>query len=173
MSRTRSQRLATGHPRPQIENSNLWRTVEHNDIPPPLIPIDTFCSYCADAGTPVPAEKYGHHAMICRQKYGYTRRHNTVKDTLAQVAFRRCQMTVIHEPHNLVRTPSYRPDLFAPSTHTAYDITVLSAYASANVAASAKASRAPILRRAAEKHKRYDARLAVIGPGLKLLTSAS
>ncbi len=62
-----------------------------------------------------------------------------------------------------------RPDLFAPSTDTDYDITVLSAYASANVAASAKSARAPILRREAEKHKRYDTRLAVIGPGLKLL----
>ncbi len=30
-------------------------------------------------------------------------------------------------------------------------------------------ARAPILRREAEKHKRYDARLAVIGPVLKLL----
>ncbi len=56
-----------------------------------------------------------------------------------------------------------------PSTDTAYDMTVLSAYASANVAASAKDARAPILRREAEKHKRYDARLAVIGRGLKLL----
>ncbi len=78
-------------------------------------------------------------------------------------------MTVIHEPHNLGSTPSDRPDLFAPSTDTAYDITVLSAYASANVAASSKDARAPILLREAEKHKRYDARLAVIGPGLKLL----
>ncbi len=43
------------------------------------------------------------------------------------------------------------------------------AYASANVAASSKVTRAPILRREAEKHERYDARLAVIGPGLKLL----
>ncbi len=119
-----------------------------------LIPIDTFCSYCADAGTPAPAGKYGHHAMICRHKYGYTRRHNTVKDTLAQVAFRRCGMTVIHEPHNLGSTPFDRPDLFAPSTDTAYDITVLSAYASGNVDASAKDARAPILRREAEKHKR-------------------
>ncbi len=47
--------------------------------------------------------------------------------------------------------------------------TVLSAYASANVTASTKDARAPILRREAEKHKRYDASLAVIGPGLKLL----
>ncbi len=59
-------------------------------------------------------------------------------------------MTVIHEPHNLWSTPSDRPDLFAPSTDTAYDITVLSAYASASVAASAKDARAPILRREAE-----------------------
>ncbi len=107
--------------------------------------------------------------MICRHKYGYTRRHNTVKGTLAQVAFRRCGMTVIPEPHNLGSTPSDRPDLFAPSTNTGCDITVLSAYPSANVAASAKDARAPILRREAETHKRYDARLAVIGPGLKLL----
>ncbi len=48
-----------------------------------LIPIDTFCSYCADAGIPVPAEKYGQQALICRHNYGYTRRHNTVKDSLA------------------------------------------------------------------------------------------
>ncbi len=68
-----------------------------------------------------------------------------------------------------IYAPSDRPDLFAPSTDSAYYITVRSAYASANVAASAKNARAPILRRGAEKHKRYDARLAVIGPGLKLL----
>ncbi len=55
------------------------------------------------------------------------------------------------------------------STDTAHDITVLSAYASANVAASSKAARAPILRREAEKHKGYNTRLAVIGPGIKLL----
>ncbi len=61
-------------------------------------------------------------------------------------------MTVIHEPHNLGSTPSDRPDLFASSTDTAYDITVLSAYASPNVATSAKDARAPILRREAEKH---------------------
>ncbi len=53
---------------------------------------------------------------------------------------------------------SIRPDLFAPSTDTAYDITVLFAYESANVAASAKDARAPILRREAEKHKRYETR---------------
>ncbi len=50
-----------------------------------------------------------------------------------------------------------------------YDITILSAYASTNVKCSAKDPRAPILRREAEKHKRYDARLAAIGPGIKLL----
>ncbi len=38
-----------------------------------------------------------------------------------------------------------------------------------NVKSSAKDPRAPILRREAEKHKRYDARLAAIGPGIKLL----
>ncbi len=32
-----------------------------------------------------------------------------------------------------------------------------------------KDARAPILRREAEKHKRYDSRLAHIGPGIKLL----
>ncbi len=37
-------------------------------------------------------------------------------------------MTVIHEPHNLGSSPSDPPDLFAPLTDTAYDITVLSAY---------------------------------------------
>ncbi len=58
---------------------------------------------------------------------------------------------------------------FAQSTDTAYDITALSTYASANVVASAKSARAPILRREAENHKRYDARLVVIGAGLKLL----
>ncbi len=78
-------------------------------------------------------------------------------------------MTVIHEPHNLGSTPSDRPDLLAPSTDTAYDITVLSAYASAKVTASSKDARASILRWEAEKHKRYDACLAVIGPGLMLL----
>ncbi len=77
------------------------------------------------------AEKYGHHALVCRHKYGYARRHNTIKDTLAQVAFRRCGMAVIHEPHNRGSSPSDRPDLFAPLTDTAYDITILSAYASA------------------------------------------
>ncbi len=46
---------------------------------------------------------------------------------------------------------------------------MLSAHASANIAASAKDARAPILRHEAEKHKRYDARVALIGPGLKLL----
>ncbi len=71
----------------------LWNTMISLRL---LIPIDTFCSYCADAGAPVPAEKYGLHALICRHKYGYTRRHNTLKDTLAQTAFRRCGMTVIH-----------------------------------------------------------------------------
>ncbi len=75
---------------------------------------------------------------------------NILQYTLAQVAFRRCGMTVIHEPHNLGSTPSDRPDLFAPSTDTAYDITVLSAYASANVAASAKA---PVLQYFAAKPK--------------------
>ncbi len=49
-------------------------------------------------------------------------------------------------------------------------ITGLSAYASANGTASSKDARSPILRREAEKHKRYDSRLAVIGPGLQLLT---
>ncbi len=34
----------------------LWNTTISLRL---LIPIDTFCSYCADAGTPVPAEKYG------------------------------------------------------------------------------------------------------------------
>ncbi len=67
-------------------------------------------------------------------------------------------MTVIHEPHNLGSTPSDRPDLFAPSTDTDYDITVLSACASANFAASVKDARAPILRREAEKHKRITTR---------------
>ncbi len=47
-------------------------------------------------------------------------------------------MTVINKPHNLGSTPSDRPDLYAPSTDTAYDIALLSAYASANVAASSK-----------------------------------
>ncbi len=70
---------------------------------------------------------------------------------LAQVAFRRCGMTVIHKAHNLGSNPSDWPDLFAPSTETAYDITVLSAYASANDTASSKDARAPILRREAEK----------------------
>ncbi len=60
---------------------------------------------------------------------------------------------------------SDRPDLFAPLTDTAYDITILSAYASA----FSKDARAPILRQEDEKHKRYDVRLATIGPGLKLL----
>ncbi len=41
-------------------------------------------------------------------------------------------MTVIHEPHNLGSSHSDRPDLFAPLTDTAYDITILSAYASTN-----------------------------------------
>ncbi len=45
----------------------------------------------------------------------------------------------------------------------------ISAYAPANVNASSKDARAPILRREAEKHKRYDSRLAHIGPGIKLL----
>ncbi len=49
-----------------------------------------------------------------------------------------------------------------------YDITILSAYASANVSGFSKDARAPILRREDEKHKRYDVRLATIGPGLKL-----
>ncbi len=35
--------------------------------------------------------------------------------------------------------PSNGPDLYAPSTDTAYDITALSAYASANVTVSSKA----------------------------------
>ncbi len=48
-------------------------------------------------------------------------------------------------------------------------ITILSAYASTNVSGFSKDARAPILRRQDEKHKRYDARLATIGPGLKLL----
>ncbi len=90
--------------------------------------------------------------------------HNTIKDTLAQTAFRRCGIRVVHEPHNLGSSPSDRPDLYAPPTDTAYDITILSAYALANVKSSAKDPRAPIPRREAEKHKRYDARLAAIGP---------
>ncbi len=44
-------------------------------------------------------------------------------------------------------------------------LTILSAYAPANVNASSKDARAPILRREAEKHKRYASRLAHIGPG--------
>ncbi len=78
-------------------------------------------------------------------------------------------MTVIHEPHNLGSSPSDRPDLFAPLNDTAYDIAILSAYASANVSGFSKDARAPILRREAENHERYDVRLATIGPGLKLL----
>ncbi len=74
--------------------------------------------------------------------------------------------TVIHEPHNLGSCPSDRPDLFARLTETAYDIIILSAYAFAKVSLFSKDARAPILRREAEKHKRYDVRLA---PGLKLL----
>ncbi len=42
-------------------------------------------------------------------------------------------MTAIHEPHNLGSTPSDRPDLFAASTDTTYNITVFSAYASATL----------------------------------------
>ncbi len=63
-------------------------------------------------------------------------------------------------------SPSDRPDLFAPSTDTAYDITILSAYAPKQMSnASSKDARAPILRREAEKHKRYRiSRLAHIGP---------
>ncbi len=144
----------------------LWNTMVSLRL---LVPIESFCSYCADAGTAAVPDKYGHHALICRHKYGYTRRHNTVKDTIAQVAFRRCGMTVIHEPHNLGSNPSDRPDLFAPLTDTAYDITILSAYAPSNVKGFSKDARSPILRREAEKHKRYDARLATIGQGLKLL----
>ncbi len=68
-------------------------------------------------------------------------------------------MTVIHEPHNLGSNPSDRPDLFAPLTDTAYDITILSTYASTNVSGFSKDARAPILRREDEKHKRYDVRL--------------
>ncbi len=52
-------------------------------------------------------------------------------------------MTVIHEPHNLGSTPSDLPDLIAPSTDIAHDITVLSA-------ASAKA---PVLQYFAAKTK--------------------
>ncbi len=78
-------------------------------------------------------------------------------------------MTVVHEPYNLGSSPSDGPDLYAPSTDTACDITILSAYAPANVKSSAKEPRAPILRREAENHKWHDARLAAIGPGIKLL----
>ncbi len=70
-----------------------------------LIPLGIFCSYCADECTPAPPEKYRHNALICRHKYGYNRRQNTIKDTLAQVAFRRCRIIVIHEPPNLWSTP--------------------------------------------------------------------
>ncbi len=44
-----------------------------------------------------------------------------------------------------------------------------SAYVCASITASSKDACSPILRREAEK--RYDARLAVIGPGLQLLAS--
>ncbi len=37
-----------------------------------LIPMETFCSYCFDAGSAAAPEKYGHHALVCRHKYGYT-----------------------------------------------------------------------------------------------------
>ncbi len=94
----------------------------------------------------------GHQALVRRNKYGYTRRHNTIKDTLAKVAFRRCRMTVIHEPHNLGSSPSDRPDLFALLTDTACDITILSAYTSPNVSGVSRDARAPILRRENEKH---------------------
>ncbi len=81
-------------------------------------------------------------------------------------------MPVIDEPHNLGSSPSDRPDLFAPLTDTAYDITILSAYASANFSGFLNDARAPILRGGDEKPKRYDVRLATIGPGLKSLLSA-
>ncbi len=50
-----------------------------------LIPMETICSCCFEAGSAAAPEKYGHHALVCRHKYGYTRRHNTIKDTLAQL----------------------------------------------------------------------------------------
>ncbi len=50
-----------------------------------------------------------------------------------EIEIRRCGMTVIHEPHNLGSNHSDRPDLFMPLTGTADDITILYAYASANV----------------------------------------
>ncbi len=90
---------------------------------------------------------------------------------LPKLLFEDAGMTVIHEPYNFGSNPSDRPDLFAPLTDTAYYITILSAYAPSNVEGFSKDARSPILRREAEKHKRYDARLATIGQGLKLLYS--
>ncbi len=87
--------------------SALWNTMVSLRL---LIPISTFCSYCSEIGNPAPQDKYGHHALVCRHKYGYTRRHNTIKDTLEQTAFRRCGITVVHEPHNLGSSPSDRHD---------------------------------------------------------------
>ncbi len=79
-----------------------------------LIPMDTFCSHSFDAGSEAASEKYGHHAIVWSYKYRYTRRHNTIKDTLAQVGFRRCGMAVIPEPHNLGSSPSDRPHPVPP-----------------------------------------------------------
>ncbi len=45
----------------------------------------------------------------------------------------RVPVTLIREPHNIASSSSDRPDLFAESTDTGYDITVRSAYASAKV----------------------------------------
>ncbi len=144
----------------------LWNTMVSLRL---LIPINRFCSYCSEIGNPTPQDKYGHHSLVCRHKYGYTRRHNTIKDTIAQTAFRRCGMTVGHEPHNLGSSPSHRPDLYAPSTDAAYDITILSAYAPANVKSFAKALALQFSVAKPKNTSDMNARLAAIGPSNFLL----
>ncbi len=103
---------------------------------------------------------YG-QALVCR--HTYTRRHNTIKDTLTQTAFRRCGMTVVHEPHNIgsiIDLISMLNRLILPTTSPFFRLTHQLMWKALLKTLALQFSVAK-----PKNTSEYDARLAAIGPG--------
>ena len=106
------------------------------------------CSHCNKV-----MDSRGDHATHCRNGFGITHRHNTLRSELANSAFRAaryaCALKVPfliqnteHRPADILVQPGPPPPRMPPDKPTAYDVTIRSPYDTNLICLSAQRSAA-------------------------------